>query len=714
VASRYDQWHHKRAVEGLPEWLRDRGIKLLGELADRKERAGLGHICRVVRMSDGSRIKVTIAGKIPIVEYNYARQVVATTVEEDEDLFYVDSGWLRRASDGIITDPTASGMTLETAGSAAATYAAVTALLEDDTRTQGIAFAPEYGGDEAGDSFAIDRDYTGIEDTMEGDAAAIMVKHNALYLVGRTTGLLRCLLKGKIGRRLGEEGISSVDLDLMTWVQDGGFGTLFAGGLHGIIYTDLGFRLIKWSGSDVECIPLKVPDALSGMVDLFAEQSHSLVRQALATYLLAYAEVDDSINTCTTTVTGAPSPYPSGWHFASSRAECIGTEYDLVPGTGFDTTIHKVAFEVTADDDGVESIVGTLSAEENGIYCKVGTPVVWIPTPPPPNNMARLTHSSGSPVIAPVAVYAFYNDADEITPLFVECTSHSGGSITTVLEDSIVNCCGECTATYDYVAHTGITVVSGVECDGYTDTGGGSVMSASEIEGTDQQAGGSTTAGAAVVTSGSVCFQSGAFGSGITSDLFHGVRTWLTDTWSGTDGVGSLAVVVPYTFVDAVFTVKTRSRQMDSTGSARLDSAGLSGGIDSGNGTVFTWTHVYGNVISGGGILNVPSFPGRAAQRQYRAYGSAHGVNASTDLDLVTANAFNDDPGDPTMPTTWLDQFISFAGPIEYVALLAQSWHGEGWMRLGPYEFSVAFGGLTEPGNDGVASEYTLQPIGIQ
>lgn len=709
--SRYTRWHHKRAANGLPSWLRDLGVKLLGEVVERAERAGLQHLSRVVNLPGGARIKASISGTIPLIEYQ-ASAVEQSSESDEQDLFYVDSGWVRRHVAGWLDTASTSDIELEATAPASATYTAAMALLDGDPRTRGLAIGPEYGSHAAGDSLAIGREYeTQAQD--EADADLINDKLRALALVGRTTGLLRCLLKGRLGRRIGEAGITNVDAEAGTCTLEG-LAVEFIVGQTGVIHTPRGFRFIKWTGATVECTPLRVHPLMVSMLDLFGEQPHGMVRQALATYLLAYASVDEDINVSTTTVTGAPTPYPNGWHFASSRPECIGTEMTLVPGTGYDIVIHKVEFDVTVDEEGVESITGTRTEEYSTTYSKTGAPVVWLPTPPPPYEMARLNHAPAAAILDPAAVYAFYDQDDAITPLWVQCTSDSVTQITTVLEDVTTNCCGACTATYRYSARTGITVTTSVSCSGFADGGGGNSLTADEIDGEDTQAGGSTSAGAASASAGTICFQSGALGSGVLNQLFHGARTWHTDAWSGTDGGGSQAAVIPYTFVDGAFAVKVRSRQMDSNGTTRIDSAGLWGGIDSGNGTEVHWTHVYGNAITGGGIPSTPSFPARAAKRQYRNYATAHGINASEDLEVVDASEFNDDPGDSTMPTTWLDQFISSAGPLSFVSLLAQSWHGEGWMRLGPNEFSVAFGGLDAPLNDGVASEHTLEPIGIQ
>lgn len=589
-------------------------------------------------------------------------------------------------------------------------------LIESDRRTAGISFGPEYGSEDVGDSFGIGRTYTADEQA-EADAIAINEKLNATALIGRFTGLLRCLYKGRLGRRLGDEGLSYLDITSSQVTVDG-IGML-VGGACGVIHTLRGFRLIKFEAGVIRCVPLKLPAALDGMSDLYADQPFGVHSLAIATLALAFATVDEGINESTVVVPGLPTPYPNGWIFASSRPEAIGTTLELDPGVGFNATVHKLEFEVTVDEEsGVESIAATLSEVESGVYNKSGAPVVWMPTPPPPYEMARLRHSGSDSNTSAVAVYAFYDSADVITPLYVQCVSNSGTSVFEEIENTTTSCCGACVATFAYHSQAGIKIVMGVSCGDYSDLSGGSQMTHAEINGTADQQSGGPEAGAAIVTAGSICYQSGSPISFIdlVTQIYAGPHTWEQTSLSGTDGGGDMAAVIPHVFVDGAFAVKVRSRQMDGNRDSADDTKGLSGGITNITGIEVRWTKTYGAfaTLTGAGITNTHTSYPSEPRRSYAKYGEAHGVHADGSLQVVTVSEVNDDPGDPTMPTTWLDQFISYAGPIEFVAQLSQSWHGEGWMRLGPYVLSTAFGGIDPPLNDGALTEFILQPIGIQ
>ena len=307
MSQRYTRWHHKRAVTGVPDWLRAVGLKLLGEIDERKQRSGLFQISRSIQLQDGSRIKATITGDVPVVEYHHVGAIAESRNVSDEE-YYVDSGWLRGSTDDAITDPGDSGIVLD-AAAAAATYSAAMAVFDP------IVFSPAYGGEDAGDSFGLLRTYTD-DDERSADADLVNAKLRALRLIGRTTGLMRCLIKGRLGRRLGEDKIEVLDVDTDQFRIDFGVSALeFVAGMCGVIATPFGFRLLRWSGGDVGCTPLRIPEPLQDAYTAFLSMGYGTQRTAVATYLLAYVDVDESTNASTVSVPGMPAPTVS-FHLA--------------------------------------------------------------------------------------------------------------------------------------------------------------------------------------------------------------------------------------------------------------------------------------------------------------------------------------------------------------------------------------------------------------
>lgn len=707
MSKRYENWHFKRAVSAIPPELRAFGVKLLGYVSEQKAATGLGHMCRTVRLSDGSVVKATIVGAVPIVEYRPASAESAPPATPAAPLFYVDSGWLRGSDFGPITDPGNSYLTLE-APAASATYAAAMELFSP------ILIDPVYGGDDAGDSFGLSRQYS-TADERDADADAVNAKLKALRIIGRVTGLMRCLVKGRTGRRLGEDGVVVFDVDSDIFTVDLGADTLtLVAGYCGVITTQYGFRLLRWE-SGITCTPLKLPSVFSSAFDSFLSLPHGLLRTAVATYLLAYAEIDNEVNESVTT---APvgSPVANGWHFSLSRAEAICTEHTAA-GVEVECRIRKADFEVSRDINGVESIAVSSSVHESTVYRKSGAPVVWIPTQPPPYEMARVRHSASASIQTQAGVYAFYNEDDEITPLYVQNVSDSGSPFTEVITDITTSCCGACTATYTYESATGVKIVSGVECHDYSDTSGFGARTKNEIDGTAVQSLGALEAGIALVYAGAICFQSGAFTFGdLCTQLYAGPHVYDAAAWSGTESDGDKAVTIPFLFVDGAFAVRLKSRQMDANVSHSEDTKGLSGGIASVSGVTVKWTKTYGTnaSITGGGVANTHTTAPLSYLRDYSKLGTGYGVNPFGNQLCVSVSASNTDISDSSMPITWVDQFISDTGPLEFVSLMTHSWHGQGWMRLAPNELSVAFGGLDPPVNDGAYSECTLTPIGIE
>ena len=87
MAGRYTSWYHKRFPDGTPAWLVKVGEKILGRVADRQTRSGMGTVDETVRLEDGSMIRATILGQQPILEL-----VWSGAGESDACTIYMESG----------------------------------------------------------------------------------------------------------------------------------------------------------------------------------------------------------------------------------------------------------------------------------------------------------------------------------------------------------------------------------------------------------------------------------------------------------------------------------------------------------------------------------------------------------------------------------------------------------------------------------------------
>lgn len=394
----------------------------------------------------GVNYRIVTLGGTPIMEL-----FISAAPEEDNSKLYVDTGWLidNQPEMGWPTKAQEGRFSVKATAGSDSTWLGLRALLKEyfeDTFTGNYRLS--------GQSFGNGISYSGLfgeelARQMQTDADKIREKKKALPLIGLSSGLLRCLVKGRIGRRLRDKSVISLG-------NSGGQITGSVDGMQispqggGILIGSQGFTYVEVQGTTCQMTPMELPKklepvwlALRAAIDTAGASTEKKVM--LATYLLAYAKAGSRGQPYSIDLDQeVKAPFVGGWKFSLFSNKCVGVSVEAPDDwTAFFTGTE---IEFTEQDDGYGNL--KFSAEVNDLgterFYPTGSPILWFsdvaagelkrfvlkPTIPPPTG-----------VPGPI-VNAFYTQDDELTLVRPTCSEYQTTGWTT---DKTTNttACGE-------------------------------------------------------------------------------------------------------------------------------------------------------------------------------------------------------------------------------------------------------------------------------
>lgn len=418
----------------------------------------------------GVNYRIVTLGGTPIMELF----ISAAPEEEDNSKLYVDTGWLidNQPEMGWPTKAQEGRFSVKATAGSDSTWLGLRALLKEyfeDTFTGNYRLS--------GQSFGNGISYSGLfgeelARQMQTDADKIREKKKALPLIGLSSGLLRCLVKGRIGRRLRDKSVISLS-------NSGGQITGSVDGMQispqggGILIGSQGFTYVKLGSASCQMTPLEIPKKLAPVWEVLrtsaGSSSVSATRKImLATYLLAYAKASTSAPPYSVEYgDDVKDPFVGGWRFSLFSNKCVGVSVEVPDDWTALFTGTEILF--TEQDDGYGNLRFSVEVKDHGTerFYPTGSPIMWFmdmaagellrfvlkPTVPPP---------TGGP--GPI-VNAFYTQDDELTLVRPTCSEYKTEGWT-VDKITKTTACGQGESVNSTLSSFGIKFTSKIRLDG--------------------------------------------------------------------------------------------------------------------------------------------------------------------------------------------------------------------------------------------------------
>lgn len=400
------------------------------------------------RLPDGTRYIIEcVNGVCAITVFT---DDVAGGAPEDMGKLYVDSGWLidNFPEEGWPTRATDGRYTVKATGSCVHTWDSISVVLKEH-----FVDTFENNGAKSGASFGKGVSYVGMFGTpltnkMASDAMKLREKKEALDLIGRSSGLLRCWIKGCIGRRLRSESTISMKWEGTPIGILSGFEVRpYAGGV--LIGQD-GFTYVQIGATECLMQPLALPTGLTPVWLTLQEEYNgsgmgATAKIMLATYLLAYAKPDPARAAYTAEFTeDVPAPFVGGWRFSLFSNKCVSVNVDVPDDWTAYFTGTELTFTEQAVGDGTHKFVVSVSDLGTERYYPTGSPVLWFPAVDS-FEMYRfvLKPTIPPPVGAPNPILnAFYTQDDELTLVRANCAEYNTATGWVTDSTTLTTSCG--------------------------------------------------------------------------------------------------------------------------------------------------------------------------------------------------------------------------------------------------------------------------------
>lgn len=370
--------------------------------------------------------------------------------DQDADKFYVDTGWLvdNFPEQGWPTRAQGGRYDIKSTGGSRSTWNGLRDLLRKyfvDTFENSSA--------KSGESFGNGITYAGLvgaalTNKMASDAIKLREKKEALDLIGRSSGLLRCWIKGCIGRRLRSESTISMKWEgIPVGVLSGFEVRPYTGGV--LIGQD-GFTYVQVSATECRMQPLALPTGLTPVWLTLREEYNGsgmgvTAKIMLATYLLAYAKPDPARAAYTVEFTeDVPAPFVGGWRFSLFSNKCVSVNVDVPDDWTAYFTGTELTFTEQAVDDGTHRFVVSVSDLGTERYYPTGSPVLWFPAVDS-FEMHRfvLKPTIPPPIGAPNPILnAFYTQDDELTLVRANCAEYNTAAGWVTDSTTLTTSCG--------------------------------------------------------------------------------------------------------------------------------------------------------------------------------------------------------------------------------------------------------------------------------
>ena len=353
--------------------------------------------------------------------------------DQDADKFYVDTGWLvdNFPEQGWPTRAQGGRYDIKSTGGSRSTWNGLRDLLRKyfvDTF--------ENNGAKSGESFGNGISYAGLvgaalTNKMASDAMKLREKKGALGLIGRSSGLLRCWVKGCIGRRLRSESTISMHFDGVPIGMISGVEVFPYS--DGVLIGQDGFTHVRVGSAGCRMQPLALPTGLTPVWLTLREEYDGpgmsvTAKIMLATYLLAYAKPDPARAAYTVEfIEDVPAPFVGGWRFSLFSNKCVSVNVDVPDDWTAYFTGTELTFTEQAADDGTHKFVVSVSDLGTERYYPHGSPVLWFPSSDS-FEMRRfvLKPTIPPPIGAPNPILnAFYTQSDELTLVKANCAEYN-------------------------------------------------------------------------------------------------------------------------------------------------------------------------------------------------------------------------------------------------------------------------------------------------
>lgn len=665
--------------------------------------------------------------------------------DQDADKFYVDTGWLvdNFPEQGWPTRAQEGRYDIKSTGGSRSTWNG----LRDFLRKYFVDTF-ENSGAKSGESFGNGITYAGLvgaalTNKMASDAMKLREKKGALGLIGRSSGLLRCWVKGCIGRRLRSESTISMNWDgIPVGVLSGFEVRPYAGGV--LIGQD-GFTYVQIGATECRMQPLALPTGLTPVWLTLREEYNGsgmgvTAKIMLATYLLAYAKPDPARAAYTVEFTeDVPAPFVGGWRFSLFSNKCVSVNVDVPDDWTAYFTGTELTFTEQAVDDGTHKFVVSVSDLGTERYYPTGSPVLWFssvdsaemyrfvlkPTIPPPIG-------APNPILN-----AFYTQEDELTLVKANCAEYNpaAGWITDGTTDTVA--CGSGKSTHSIRQSYGTRVTREMKVSGgvsFTDARRTAEMeretySIYEATGLtlrmDSSGGAWASPGltatpngyCAVITLGGAA--DGSWGSATKNYYANWSRTSGHTTFSGSD---TNVVLLTRAFTDSQLWVRIKAGQIDTTHqrSGYYGIFGLRITNSSGQAVYDVFHPVGDSPGSGGGIPAEPwTAPSTSSTTHPRQSGAAVVLGGAGNQEFLSFESEGQYSG------SVLEAYILSGGtgiPLPWLAECVQSAHMDAWATVCPnYDDEVVggsgsggLGGGSGGGGAGTNSIAGHLPIGAE
>lgn len=390
------------------------------------------HAMRSATLPDGTLVTATVSGDVSIAVVRVPP--VPTEDEEQEPeipfepFLYVESAWIDRPAQGTITDPRDTGVVSVQTASARGMARRVSEFFHDRVAllTKNIAF--ELSADP--NNFA---SQAAFEAFLSSQATNCQRKLNARNAAGYTTGLLRCWIRGKLGRRLQEVTFVSgmpltKDLDIDGWTVQMENDCIFAGPNNFIYARKATNQFSVWY--------MTIDEELAPYYARFYALPDGEFKRAVAVVLLAYARAANV--TATESVPAQPQIVSTTWDNTSSIwagwRHTYWTNRALWTNTnGADAnnrllmTLREAAFTIASDAGEIQHPAFStpfyptpFSVTQSDVEIKsyrqaTDSPRVWFPLNAGESWLIRDADPGASASCEPLCpMWAFYDDADRM------------------------------------------------------------------------------------------------------------------------------------------------------------------------------------------------------------------------------------------------------------------------------------------------------------
>ena len=394
-----------------------------------RNKRGRTYIAHHAVMSDGTGVRIE-------ANFDNHRIFVYPHLHEPENKFYVDTGWIKDTEPGAGSPTQASDrFVIRHTEDSEFTYLLLKKFLDKFFEKTFV------GGEQKGKSYGKGISYAGLSGDAEArakadDAEKLNKKLLMRELIGRCTGLLRCFVKGVLGRKL-RETPDLFTFDELFGAEIGEFS--FDPKMTGILIGSRGFSLITIQTTGVYVRPLTLPKELVPVWRKLKRQIAGFdkgyvitlnTKLMLATYLLAYASLGGADDAYFVEFVGGKQVSPAfinGWKFSLLSNKCVSVQMELVdPATAIFST-QTITFGEVNVYRNVYRWTATVEVLHEAQYIPARAPYLWVPIFYPSRELVPFTvtgfpapDTSKRPIVG-----AYYDLDDKLVLTDIGCSSYT-------------------------------------------------------------------------------------------------------------------------------------------------------------------------------------------------------------------------------------------------------------------------------------------------